>query len=66
MPVSPCVAFRPIFMSSSRSAAFAHRSTKEVFNETQRQVRWHYQWIILNEFLPLTIGQGRVDDIAGS
>ncbi len=29
----------------------------------QRQVRWHYQWIILHEFLPLTIGQERVDDI---
>jgi len=26
-------------------------------------VRWHYQWIILHEFLPLTIGQERVDDI---
>lgn len=29
----------------------------EVFNEAQRQVRWHYQWIIVHEFLPLTIGQ---------
>ena len=28
-----------------------------------RQVRWHYQWIILHEFLPLTIGHERVDDI---
>jgi hypothetical protein len=26
-------------------------------------VRWHYQWIILHEFLPLTIGQERVDGI---
>lgn len=43
--------------------AFANRSAKEVFNEAQRQVRWHYQWIILNEFLPLTIGQNRVDEI---
>jgi len=30
---------------------------------SQRQVRWHYQWIILHEFLPLTIGQERLDDI---
>ncbi|NJL18274.1 MAG: peroxidase [Nitrospira sp.] len=43
--------------------AFANRSAKDVFNEVQRQVRWHYQWIILNEFLPLTIGQNRVDEI---
>lgn len=46
-----------------KDPAFANRSGKEVFNEVQRQVRWHYQWIVLNEFLPLTIGQGRVDDI---
>lgn len=39
------------------------RSPKERFREARRQVQWHYQWIILNEFLPLTIGQDRVDDI---
>ena len=41
----------------------ANRAAKEIFKEAQQQVRWHYQWIILNEFLPLTIGQDRVDDI---
>lgn len=46
-----------------KDPAFANRSAKEVFAEAQRQVRWHYQWIILNEFLPLTIGQGRVNEI---
>lgn len=46
-----------------KDPTFANRSAREVFNEAQRQVRWHYQWIVLNEFLPLTIGQGRVDDI---
>ena len=34
-------------------------SAEKVFKEAQRQVRWHYQWIIVNEFLPLTIGQNR-------
>jgi hypothetical protein len=43
--------------------AFANRSPREVFNEAQRQVRWHYQWIIVNEFLPMTIGQGLVNDL---
>lgn len=33
---------------------------EKVFAEAQRQVRWHYQWIIVNEFLPATIGQQRV------
>lgn len=46
-----------------KDPAFANRSAKEVFTEAQRQVRWHYQWIIVNEFLPLTIGQGRVNEI---
>ncbi len=41
----------------------ASRSAQEIFKEAQQQVRWHYQWIVLNEFLPLTIGQDRVDEI---
>ncbi len=43
--------------------ANASRSAQDIFKEAQQQVRWHYQWIVLNEFLPLTIGQGRVDEI---
>ncbi len=35
----------------------------EVFDEAQRLVRWHYQWIILNEFLPATVGQSLIDDV---
>ena len=35
----------------------------EAFDEAQRLVRWHYQWIILHEFLPATVGQSLVDDI---
>jgi hypothetical protein len=34
-----------------------------VFVEAQRVVRWHYQWIILHEFLPRTCGQAVVDDV---
>ena len=41
----------------------ATRSAQDLFQDAQRQVRWHYQWIVLNEFLPLTIGQERVNDI---
>jgi hypothetical protein len=43
--------------------SYADLSAKKIFKLAQRQVRWHYQWIILHEFLPLTIGQERVDDI---
>jgi len=35
----------------------------EVFAEAQRVVRWHYQWIVINEFLVKTVGQSTVDDI---
>ncbi|AKJ29430.1 peroxidase family protein [Caldimonas brevitalea] len=38
-------------------------SPRELFSLARRTVRWHYQWIILHEFLPLTIGQDRVDRI---
>ena len=36
---------------------------EELFSEAQHLVRWHYQWIILNEYLPLTVGKAVVDDI---
>ena len=38
-------------------------SPNAVFMEAQRLVRWHYQWIIVHEFLPKTCGQDVVDDI---
>ena len=28
----------------------------EIFAEAQRVVRWHYQWMIVHEFLPATVG----------
>jgi hypothetical protein len=28
-----------------------------VFDEASRQTRWHYQWIVLHEFLPALVGQ---------
>ena len=46
-----------------KDPAVADQSAERIFKLAQRQVRWHYQWIILHEFLPLTIGQERVDDI---
>jgi Animal haem peroxidase len=36
---------------------------RELFRQARRLVQWHYQWIIVNEFLPLTIGQDRLDAI---
>ncbi|HEY0320277.1 MAG TPA: heme peroxidase family protein [Pyrinomonadaceae bacterium] len=36
---------------------------KKLFEETQRQVRFHYQWILVNDFLPTIAGQAVVDSI---
>lgn len=31
--------------------------------EANRIVRWHYQWMIMHEFLPQFVGQAMVDDV---
>jgi len=36
---------------------------EETFAEAQRIVRWHYQWMIVHEFLPRTIGQATTTTI---
>jgi len=35
----------------------------EVFGSARRLTTWHYQWLILHEFLPLIVGQALVDDV---
>jgi hypothetical protein len=35
----------------------------ELFAKAQQLVRWHYQWIIVHEFLPLVAGQDSVDQV---
>jgi hypothetical protein len=36
--------------------AYQGVSTDKLFRDARRLVTWHYQWIILHEFLPKTIG----------
>jgi hypothetical protein len=36
---------------------------EEVFRRARRLTTWHYQWMIVHEFLPLFIGQAMLDDI---
>src|SRR6516162_11082840 len=38
----------------------------EVFDRAARMVRWHYQWIVLHEFLPLSVGDELVSELLGS
>ena len=35
----------------------------EVFERAARLVRWHYQWIVLHEFLPLSVGEDLVAEL---
>ncbi|MGA2481501.1 MAG: heme peroxidase family protein [Candidatus Acidiferrales bacterium] len=35
------------------------------FEEIQRMVRWHYQWVVLHDFLPTVIGKDTTSDILG-
>lgn len=38
-------------------------ATKAVFQEAQRLARWHYQWVVLTEFLPLVVGLSVYDSL---
>ncbi len=33
------------------------------FEKARRLTRWHYQWIVLHDFLPTIVGQAVIDDI---
>ncbi len=35
----------------------------QVFREARRLVTWHYQWIALHEFLPLSVGEDLMSDV---
>jgi len=37
--------------------ANAGDSAEQIFREARRQVRRHYQWVIVHEFLPLRLGK---------
>ncbi|WP_423068320.1 peroxidase family protein [Devosia sp. CN2-171] len=39
---------------------------QQKFEDAQRLVRWHYQWIVLNEFLPRTVGGDFMSEVLES
>jgi hypothetical protein len=48
------------FVDEARLAGVAN---DHVFDEAARQLRWHYQWIVLNEFLPTLVGRTLADQV---
>jgi hypothetical protein len=47
-------------------SAFTHSSADHdrVFRRARRLTTWHYQWILVHEFLPQILGQAIVNDIS--
>jgi Animal haem peroxidase len=35
----------------------------DLMKEAQRRVRWHYQWVLIHDFLPRIVGQEMVDAV---
>jgi Animal haem peroxidase len=35
----------------------------DLFDEARRSLSWHYQWVIVEEFLPLLVGSELVDEL---
>jgi hypothetical protein len=48
------------FVDEARRAGAAN---DHVFDEAARQLRWHYQWIVLNEFLPALVGPTLANEV---
>ncbi len=36
---------------------------EQQFAEAQRRVRWHYQWVVVHDFLPRVIGRAMFEDL---
>ena len=55
--------FHNAVVADIRTALGAVLTPAEVFAEAQRIVRWHYQWMIVHEFLPKTVGTATMTNI---
>ena len=42
------------------------RGTADAFAEAQRLVRWHYQWLVVHDFLPRIVGDAMVATVLPS
>ncbi|HMJ72633.1 MAG TPA: heme peroxidase family protein [Solirubrobacterales bacterium] len=41
----------------------SHLEKDDIFKLAQKEVRWHYQWVVVHDFLARLVGQEVVDDI---
>lgn len=54
--------FHNAVVDQVRAAGFSS-ADDDVFKETQRLVRWHYQWVVVHDFLGHIVGNEVIDDI---
>ncbi|MBR9915177.1 MAG: peroxidase [Algicola sp.] len=52
-------------LKSDYAANSISKSSKDIYEEARELVTWHYQWVVINEFLPAMCGQKIVSDILG-
>ena len=38
----------------------------ELFDEARRALTWHYQWLIVNEFLPVLVGSDLIEEVVAT
>jgi Animal haem peroxidase len=57
------IRFHNLVVADVKSELGAGYSFGEIFSEAQRVVRWHYQWLIIHEFLVKTVGAPLVTDV---
>lgn len=55
--------FKDVFGNPATANEDTTGGESTVFLAAQQLLRWHYQWIVLHEFLPLICGQAIIDDI---
>ncbi len=52
-----------LFHNNAVDWARANGYTDSAFEQARQLTTWHYHWLVLNEFLPLVVGQRLVDDV---
>lgn len=55
--------FHNVVVADIKAQVDPGHTAGEIFAEAQRVVRWHYQWLVLHEFLVNTVGHETVDDV---
>ncbi|WP_170323867.1 peroxidase family protein [Cryptosporangium phraense] len=55
--------FHNAVVAQVRAGSGPEATDEDVFTEAQRLVRWHYQWIVLHDYLPTIALPGVVDKV---